>query len=177
MALADTSLPYGMRDIKLFELDDAGDPGSAVDLPNAQTLSFGEAEEFETLRGDDGVVAVRGNGATINWDLEAGGISLEAWAVLSGGTVAVTGTTPNAVRTYSKVKTDTKPYFKAEGQAISDSGGDLHAVLYKARATGTLEGEFADGKFWISKCGGEAIPDVDDKLYDFVQNETATAIT
>ena len=178
MALAATVLPYGMRDVKIKVLDAADAPGSAVDLPNMQTLSFGETEEYETLRGDDGVVAIRGNGAVVNWTLEAGGISLAAWAILSGGTITSTGTTPALKKTLAKIKTTSKPYFQAEGQSISDSGGDFHVLLYKCRCTGNLEGEMADGKFWISKCDGQAVPSsVGDALYDFIQNETAVAIT
>lgn len=176
MALATTALPYGCRDVRVSPIADDGTVGTGVDLPNSQTLSFTEAEEYEELRGDDGIVAIRGKGAQVQWTLESGGISLAAYKVLAGGTVTVSGTTPNQIRQYRKVRTDTRPYFKAEGQAISDSGGDMHVILYKARASTNLEGEFADGKFWISKAGGTAIPNISDLLYDFVQNETATAI-
>lgn len=176
MALANTALPYGCRDVRLTPVNDDGSYGSGVDLPNSQTLTFTEAETFEELRGDDGVVAIRGKGPEVQWSLESGGISLAAYQVLAGGTLTVSGTTPNQIRRFRKVRTDARPYFKAEGQAISDSGGDFHTILYKARASTNLEGEFADGKFWISKAGGVAIPDINNLLYDFIQNETATAI-
>lgn len=176
MALATTSLPYGMRDIRLTPIDDAGALGTPVDLPVAQTLSFSEAEDFEELRGDDRVQAIRGKGPKVNWSLEAGGITLAAYKVIAGGTITTSGSTPNQIRQFRKLTTDARPYFKAEGQSISDSGGDFHSILYKARASEALEGEQADGKFWISKCGGEAIGNGSDILYDFIQNETATAI-
>ena len=173
-----TALPYGLRDVKITPIDDAGAYGTMVDLPNARTLSFSEAEEFAELRGDDRLVAIRGRGAEINWSLEGGGISLEAWAAMSGATVGETGTTPNIVKTLSKVATDTRPYFLVEGQAISDSGGDFHAVIYKARATEDLEGELSEGEWLLTNAGGRALPDTNngDALYDFVQNETAAAI-
>ena len=56
MALATNVLPYGLRDVKLTPIDDAGVLGTPVDLPAARTFSFSEAEEFEELRGDDQVV-------------------------------------------------------------------------------------------------------------------------
>lgn len=176
MPPAATALPYGLRDVKITPYDDAGNLGTAVDLPNAQTFSFEEAEEFTELRGDDKRVAVRGQGPSVNWSLESGGISLAAYKVLAGGTVTESGVAPNTKRTYAKKATDARPYFKVEGQAISDSGGDFHAVVYKCKADGSLEGELSDGEFWVTSCDGSAIAGAADALYDFVQNETATAI-
>jgi hypothetical protein len=176
MALATTALPYGMRDIRISTLNDDGSLQTPVDLPNAQVLSFSEAEDFEELRGDDQVVALRGKGPKVEWSLEAGGITLAAYKAIVGGTNTTTGSTPNQVKTYRKLGTDARPYFKAEGQSISDSGGDFHSILYKARASENIEGSQEDGKFWITKLGGTAIPNTSGILYDFVQNETATAI-
>lgn len=67
-----------------------------------------------------------------------------------------------------------------EGQSISDSGGDLHVVIYRAKATGELSGEFSDGSFFLTSASGVAIAPLTgtnaDKLYDFVQNAAVTAI-
>jgi hypothetical protein len=143
-------------------------------------MTFEEAEDFEELRGDDKVVATRGKGASVNWSLEAGGISLEAYQTLNGGTVTETGVTPAAIKTYTKKANDAKPEFKAEGQAISESGGDFHVVLYRCKCSDKLSGSMADGTFWLTAAGGTALPSrlvgSIDALYDFVQNETATPI-
>lgn len=180
-----TALPYGIRDIKLTPYTDAsgtvlatGD-GVAIDLPNGQTLSFSEAEDFEELRGDDRVVTTRGKGATVEFELEAGGISLEAWKVMTGGEIIDSGTTPNRKRILRKRGSTNRPWFRVEGQAISDSGGDIHCIIYRCRISDTLEGEFADGEFMVTSGKGTGLPMLDqaaDYLYDFVQNETATAI-
>jgi len=176
MALASSALPFGLRDVRLTPLSDAGVLGTPVDLPAARTFSFSEAEDFEELRGDDGVVAIRGQGATCEWELEAGGISLDAWKVLSGGTVVASGTTPALKKVFSKNFADSRPYFKVEGQAISDSGGDFHVVIFKCKANDSLEGELADGQFWLSAASGEGIPNITGNLYEFTHNETAIAI-
>lgn len=169
-------LPFGIRDIKLRPLT-GETPGTSVDLPNGRTLSFSEAEDFEELRGDDGLVAMRGKGSAVDWSMEGGGVSFEAVKTMYGGTIIETGTTPNQIKTYRKAGTDTRPYFQAEGQAISDSGGDFHVLLYRCRATGELSGEAADGSFWLTGASGRALPRASDaRLYDFVQNETAVAI-
>lgn len=178
MALADTSLPYGLRDVKVTPIDDAGTLGDPVDLPNSRTFSFDENEDFEELRGDDKVVANRGKGASVGWELEGGGISLEAYAVINGGTVVESGITPALKRTYTKKVTDSKPRFQTEGQAISESGGDFHVVLPNCKATDGVSGELADGAFWLTGASGTAIADpTSDIVYEFVQNEAATAIS
>ncbi len=180
MPLTNIPLPYGLRDVKLKAFNAATGVLDAAwtDLPYSQTLSFGEAEDFEELRGDDKSVAYRGKGPQVEWELEAGGISLDAYAKLAGGAVVDSGVTPSQKRVYSKAGTDARPYLKIEGQVISDSGGDFHAVMYRCRVTGNIEGEFAEGQFFVTSLSGIAIPDPStaDKLYDFVQNETAAVI-
>jgi hypothetical protein len=179
----DNALPYGLRDTKITPYTTAAltTLGTSQDEPNARSMSFSEAEDYEELRGDDKVVAIRGKGAGVDWEMEHGGITLAAYKLMAGGLIATTGTTPAQVTTFTKKVTDDRPYFKAEGQAISDSGGDFHAVLYRCRASEGLEGELADGSFWLTQASGVALPALltgkVDVLYEFILNETVTAIT
>lgn len=177
---APVTLPYGMRDVKLTKYTDASGTvldTVSVDLPNMQTFSFSEKEEFQELRGDDKIVAIRGKGANVDWQLESGGISFAAWNIIAGGTTILSGVTPNRTWTMRKHSSDQRPYFKAEGQAISDSGGDMHAVVYRCRSNDTVEGAFKDGEFFITVAKGLGLPLLTgDVLYDFVQNETAVTI-
>lgn len=177
MPLGNT-LPFGLRDVTLWALDASGarvTPG--VDLPVARTFSFKETVSSEQLEGDDVIQAVHDYNPVVEWELEQGGISLEAYAVMAGGTVTSTGTTPAQVKTFSKKTTDRRPYFEVEGQAISDSGGDMHAVVYRCKADGDLEGKMENGGFYMSKCSGKGYGRLDNqKLYDFVQNEAVTPI-
>lgn len=179
----DTALPFGMRDTKTTAYTTSAATtlaGSSVDQPVARSLSFSESEDYEELRGDDKVVAIVGLGPAVEWEMEAGGISVPSYKNMNGGTTATTGVTPNQVTTYTKKATDTRPYFKAEGQSISDQGGDFHVILYKARASGSMEGELADGSFWLTSANGVVLPSTltgeIDTLYKFVLNETAAAI-
>lgn len=168
--------PYGLRDVKVRSLT-GETAGASVDLPVARTLSFTETEDFADLRGDDGLAATHGSGATVTWSLEEGGVSFEAVKIMYGGTIIETGTTPNQVKTLRKLGTDQRPYFQFEGQAISDSGGDFHALIYRAKATDDLTGELTDSDFWLTGAGGRGLPRASDqRLWDWVQNETATAI-
>lgn len=177
------ALPYGIRDVKLTAYTDAVGSvlgAASIDLPNMQTFSFSEKEEFQELRGDDRIVTTRGKGASVDWTLEAGGISVKAWAIFTGGEVIEDGVTPNRTVTLRKLGTSNRPYFRVEGQAISDSGGDVHAMVYRCRCSDTVDGSFADGTFFISSTKGSGLPMLDadfDLLYDLVQNETPVAIT
>jgi len=180
---APTALPYGMRDLKITPYADAAGSvlsSEVIDLPNMQTFSFSEEEEFQELRGDDRVVAIRGSGATVSWELEAGGYKLRVWEVMTGGTVTQTGIAPNRKWRLDKRSSDARGYFLIEGQVISDSGGDLHAVVYRCRCNEAIEGEFADGEFFITSASGQGLPildDINDLLYSIEINETASAIS
>lgn len=182
MALTTIPLPFGMRDIRItsFTTDAATAYGSSVDLPNSRTLKFTENEEFTVLRGDDRVVAAHGSGPVVEWELEGGGVSFEAVRALNGGTITETGTTPNQKKTYDKKVTDTRPYVKIEGQAISDSGGDFHLIIWKAKADSDITGTLADGEFFMTGASGTGLGSTVsadlDKAWSMVQNETAVAI-
>ena len=183
MALAAYALPFGLRDVRLTPIaaDGTATVASKQDLPASRTFSFSEAEDFEALQGDDITVGSHGKGPLVEWSLEGGGISIAAWKVLAGGAAVASGVTPAAKNTYTKLVTDARPYFQAEGQAISDSGGDFHAIVYRCKADGNLEGSMENGSFLLTAASGkgygetaQAVPT--NKLYEFVHNETAVAI-
>ena len=84
----------------------------------------------------------------LEWELEAGGISLEAFAAMTGRTLAATGTTPAQKNTLTANAGDTYPYFKVYGKSVADTGDDIHVLVYKAKLVDAIEGEFADGEFF-----------------------------
>jgi hypothetical protein len=182
VTLAD-ALPYGLRDCKITPYTDASGTtlgSTSYDLARMQTLTFGETEEFEELRGDDKLVTTHGKGAKVEWDLEAGGISLPVWSILSGGNVVESGTTPNRQVVLRKKGSDSRPYFRIDGQIISDSGGDVVARIYRCKCNAKIEGKFGDGTFFVTSVGGIGLPmtdDVNDLLYDIIQNETVSTLT
>jgi hypothetical protein len=179
MPLASYAIPFGLRQVRIVPLNDAGVevPGSAVFLPASRTFSFAEQEDFETLDGDDRKVASHGAGPTVNWELEGGGISLEAWKLLGGGTVGSTGVTPNVIKTFTKLTTDARPYFNVYGRAISDNGGDFEAIVYRCKADGDLEGSMENGSFLLTAASGTGFGnETDSKLYMFRHKETAAPL-
>ena len=89
----------------------------------------------------------------------------------------MTGTAPATVKTYSKKATDKRPEFKVEGQALSESGGDFHVIIYRCKATDSLSGELSDGSFLLTSASGSALPSraaaKTGTLYEFVENAAA----
>lgn len=179
MPIPNYALPFGLRQVKLTPINPTTGAlvsASSVLLPASRTFSFTETEEFEDLDGDDRRIASHGAGPVVEWELEGGGISLAVWKVLAGGTVTDTGVSPAAIRKYTKLVTDARPYFQVEGVAISDNGGDFHGVVYKCKADGDLEAEMSNGSFLLTAASGHGLgDDTTGKLYDWVHNETAAA--
>ena len=171
MPLTSDTKPFGLRQITLVPLPS----GTAVALSAAQTLSFEEALTSGELRGNDATKAIAAYTDKVNWSLEAGGLSLEAIKVLTGRTITASGTTPNQKNTVLARAGDTMPYFKIYGKIVNDDGSDIHCLIYKAKLTGGLTGEWKDGEFYIQSAEGVAIDD-GSKLYELVHNETATTV-
>lgn len=173
-----TNYPFGLRDVKLFEITDVDTPtyANGVDLPAAQTFAFAPEVTSEVLEGDDETVAIHVFEGRGTWDLESGGISLAAWAVLTGGTVTDSDATPNQVSYMDVLTTLTRPYFGVIGRAITEAAGDTHLQIFKAKCNEGPSGEFAFGTFRLSSASGMAIGDANDRLYRTLNHETETAI-
>lgn len=171
MPLTSNVKPFGLRQITVVPLPS----GTAVVLPAAQTLSFSESLISGELRGDDAVQAIAAITDKVEWSLEAGGISFDALKVMTGRTIATTGTTPSQKNTLTIAAGDNMPYFKIYGKVINDDGSDTHCLLHKCKLTGGLEGEFAEGEFYIQSCEGVAISN-GTKIAEFVHNESATTV-
>ena len=164
--------PFGLRDIKITNM--AGT--TQVDLPSAQTLRFSERIRFGELSGDDKTVAVVGFSDAVEWTLEAGGIPLAAYAAMTGRTMTAAGTTPSQTNTLIGASQQTFPYFKIYGQALGDGIDGVHCLIYKAKLTGSIEGTFGDGEFFVTSCSGVAIDDGTNGIFKFIQNETSTTL-
>lgn len=164
--------PYGLRDIKLVP---EGVTPTPVDLPAARQLSVKPRITAAEIKGDDVLKAAVSFIEGAEWSLEAGGISLEAYAVLTGATAESAGVTPARTVTTTVVGGQNMPYFKIYGQAMGESGSDIHCKIFKAKVT-SLDGTFGTDAFYVTQCSGIAVPDSAGDVYEFVQNETSTAL-
>lgn len=158
--------PFGLKEVKIVPAT-----GGAVALPAAQRLNFQERILSAELKGDDVIKALVARAEAAEWTLEAGGISLEAYAALTGRTVVTEGVTPAATNTLTG-KDDNFPYVKIYGKALGAGADDIHCKLFRAKVT-AISGSFQNGAFYVTSCSGMAIPDEDGNVFEFVQNETA----
>lgn len=175
--------PYGIRQIMLTPyLDTEGTILSATSypLPVAMTLGFSETEQYDELRGDDVLVAVHGRGAQVDWSLEAGGLPITPWSIISGGQVIESGVTPFRKVRLRKSGDDQRPYFRIDGRSVSDSGGNVVARIYRAKANGRIQADLRGGAFQTSNIDGIGLPlkgDAARWLYEFCQNETDSPLS
>jgi hypothetical protein len=170
MPLSGSVAPYGVRELKLVPTS-----GSAVTLPWAMMMKFKETTSTNELKGDDKVVASVTVLESVEWELEAGGISLEAYALMTGRTLTNAGTTPSQTQTMKGSAGDSFPYFKLYGKVIADTG-DIHIKFYKLKVE-EIEGEFKGEEFMVTKCSGKGIDAGGSTgIFEIVRNETATAL-
>ncbi len=161
--------PFGLRQIALY--DSAG--ANKVLLPAAMMLHATPLMQSTRFEADGRLVGAASFVAGAEWELEAGGISLEALARLTGDAAAAAGTTPNRTLTMSVAAGDAMPYIRIAGRALSDSG-DVFCRLYRCKVE-ALEGTFREGEFWVTYAQGVAVSD-GTRVFEFVQQETAAAL-
>ena len=142
---------------------------SAV-LDAAQTLKFTERVVSNELKGNDKVVVASSFVEAVEWELGAGGLPLEAYAIMSGRTLATGGTGSAETTTMSISAGDAFPWFTLYGKSLGDAGDDVHVKLYKCKLTGGIDGEYKGNDFFVSKLKGIAVED------DAIVTKTVTDI-
>ncbi len=164
---------FGLRDIKITPIPIGA---GQVDLPAAMTLKFAERLVTGELKGDDTIQAAVSFPEAVEWSLDSGGISLAAWAALTGRTAAESGTTPTKTNSLFGKASDVYPYVKIYGKALGQSIDDIHVKLFKCKVTKAIQGEFKNGAFWQTGVSGIAVDDGVNGIWQAVQNETAAAL-
>jgi len=158
---------YGLRDIKLVSTNGA----TVVELPAAQELTWSENIVSAELKGDDTVVASVGFPESVEVNLAAGGISLEAYAFMTGDSVVATGSTPNRRETFTRTAGKSFPYIQVWGRAIG-SGIDGVWVKFPNVKFNGLEGNLQGEEFFITNGTGIATKDSNGYLYQIIKLET-----
>lgn len=181
MPLAKESLILGLSDAKIFELDTDTSATlkykAAVDVPGITTLNLNPVFDEKELRGDDTILDHRTKLVAVDWSFENVMLSLDALAILQGGKVKSGGTTPAQTQTYTILNTDNAKYFKLEAKSDYADVGDVHYVLYKAKANSVSVSLVGEDYAKVS-ASGKAIGTVKDKkIQEIIFNETAVAIS
>lgn len=131
-------IPRGLDDLKVYVL--TGDtPGSAVDVPGAQSLEWSVESDSDELRGDNQAIALVRNPKTVSGTIRVARINLAAIVAMVGGTVVTTGGgTGSEVLSVEESSSAPARYFQIVGQAASaDANGSAYrATIYKALVTG-----------------------------------------
>lgn len=181
MPLAKESVILGIDDAKMFPLttDDSTELayGAAVDIPGVTSLKVTPSFIEKELRGDESILDQYSKLDFIDWAFENSILSLDALAILIGGTVTPSGETPNQTQTYKLNKSHKPGYFKLEGKSDYTDVGDAHVVLYKCKAN-KVEYSFVGEDYAKVSAGGRAIPTKNNgDIKDLVFNETGVDIT
>lgn len=152
--------------------------GAGVDIPGVLELQFTPKFKSSELRGDGRLLDIWSQIESAEFSFQHGKVSLNALAILMGGNVTLSGSTPNQVQRYRATGADAAQYFKLEGQAVYTDVGDTHVVLYKCKVNGDGPSfTMNDSEFATVQASGICIPRMsDDVLYDLLLNETPTDI-
>lgn len=167
MTTGQDNKPFGLKQIKLVNNADT----VAIDLPAALELEFEETVVSGEFFGNDELQGLVTQPLGIKGKFKAGGIPLNAYALMTGHTYALTGSTPNQVGTLEG-DSATFPYFKVYGKSLGDDGDDVHVKLFKVKLTGSPKGSFKRGEFFMLEAEFQGVK-VGGKAYDMVANETA----
>ncbi|OBK14092.1 fibronectin type III domain-containing protein [Mycobacterium asiaticum] len=177
------SKPYGLHRLWITPYTDAdgsilGD--TSYRMPLARTLAATENEDNDTLDGDDkAAAAIQGKGATISGTLEAGGLDLTTFAIITGAQLIESGVGPSLKRTVRKRGSDQRPYWRVEGQIISNGGGDNVMRIFRCKANGKIQFDAKYGAFMIPSTDfmGTPLPGEDaDFLWEIDYNATKTTL-
>lgn len=142
--------PFGLSDITL-----SGSLGETIDLPAARTLKVSERIRSGENGGDDRISAAAAYAEAIEWEMEGGGISLEAWALMTGRTAVEAGLTPGRQMSLVGRGGECFPEFGITGSAREDDCRTTTIELTGCRLT-KLEGTFQGGEFFVTGCAGVA---------------------
>lgn len=174
----------GIQDCKIAKITE--DTASAltydslIDIP-IKNLSFKPLVETFILKHDDDEQAIdqKQQGYEITGGM--GRMSLDALAVMMGGTVAASGSGDAEIQTLTENATDIPLYFKLETQTTRVDGtdgipGDIHHLFKKCKIIDmnyTIEDDWAVVEFTA-----RAVKTINDSIIKTtVINETTTAIS
>jgi len=170
MATGEDNKPFGLKEIVVVSYDGV----TAISLPAALELEFEETVVSGEFFGNDELQGIVTQPLGVKGKFKAGGISLDAYALMTGHSYGVSGSTPNEVATLAGDSV-TFPYFKAYGKSLGDVGDDVHVKLMKIKLTGSPKGSFKRGEFFMLEAEFAGVK-VGGKAYELVANETATAL-
>jgi hypothetical protein len=149
-------------------------------VPRIIELDSSVTRSSKDLEATDRIVATHSFAKAMEGSMDAGGVNLDALAVLEGGLVTTAGSGLTLVNTYKVASDQVEAYFKIEAQMYADDGGDMHLIIWKAKVTNGPDFNPKQGDFLHTNIDWKAVFDdsvTPARLYWIVQSATVTPIT
>lgn len=175
--------PYGLHRLWITPYTDSdgsvlGD--TSYRMPIARKFAFSETADSDTLDGDDkAAVGEEEKGASVDGTLEAGGLDMMTFSIITGGQLIEFGAEPNVKRVVRKKGSDRRGYFRVEGQSLSGSSDNITRV-FRCKASGKIQADMAYGTFVIPSIDIKGTPlpfDDADFLWEIEYNEAKTTLS
>jgi hypothetical protein len=186
MALQHYSKWFAVEDAKIKKMLTDPDGGAAtyatiIDVPGIKAATLNWTIETKVLRGDNKKLDEQSKLVDLGIEVDHAKLQLDVLAILIGGTVTDSGTTPNQKVSYDLLGASNGSYFGFEAKTPTDGidiiGGDGHFVLHKLRASNVKDYGFAEEDYKTVGFSAGASPRIaDDKWLQIVMNETQLAI-
>lgn len=139
MAITTVTKVYGVDDFKVFPITQDSTEGfecdNAIDCVGVKQVSITFEAEEKDLTGDEMTLDTMSKVKSVTVSTELAKLNLEAMALFTGG--SLTTSTDSATLSIGSNASGNQKYFQAQFQikATDNDGGDLHYVVYKAKAS------------------------------------------
>jgi hypothetical protein len=172
-------IPRGLDDLKVYVLGAMDVPGTAVDVPGAQSLDWSVNSDSDELRGDNIAIALVRNPKTVSGTIRVAKINLAAIAAMVGGTITIGSMSPTETKSLEESSAAPARYFQIIGQAASqDTNGSAYRVtIYKVLVTGGPNESLTIDEWSTPEFDFEAISNASGNLLQRKNYELAVAIT
>jgi hypothetical protein len=180
MASNPTLRPFGLRDMKVFEITATVPTYAAgVDIPCVNSAQFDPVVTEAVLEGDDVKCSTHAILENITVTVTHGGMPMSLYDVIMGASLVDSGS-GSAEVVYLNLKTSSvRPYFGMILDSRADEGGNTLVIFYKCKMVGGGGGTFQKGSFFAPQFNVNALPsDYDsDTIMRAGHYETITAIS
>ena len=149
--------PFGLHEVLI--LDEAG---GHWPLPTPRAFKFKEVVTTAIVEGE-GNLLVETAPESIEFEIEAGGMPLAAYAALTGRTITTSGSTPSEATSLRGRAAERLPNFGLQVRSLDAAGGDV-VMSFAAglcKLVAGLRGEFQDGQFFSGAMKGMAYTEDD----------------
>lgn len=143
MPVTHFSKVFAVTDAKIAKLltdPSGGSPtyATSMDVPGIKEVTISGDIERKELRGDNGLLDVDVTISNVTAQVNHAKLHLDVLAIILGGTVTDSGTTPSQVAEWSLLNTSKPGYFRLEAVSASADpvGGAVKFTLHKAIASG-----------------------------------------